>query len=185
MVTLAQHLDALLLSLASSTDNFTVGISVGFSHKRLPIWVNAFISICNAAGALVAGLGGVILSQHIPLLAPMLASLAFGVLAIHEFHEFLHSSKTEEKHQFLEISQVIRLAVPMTLNNLAGGVAGGAVGLSPLVSASYALLASFLTMAVGHRIGHRLGKSQMVNPSLVSCCLLGALCLLTLREAFF
>ena len=181
---LKEHLDALLLALASSTDNFMVGLSVGIGHTELPLWVNGFISVCNATGALIAGYGGVMLSQHMPLLAPILASLAFALLALQEFRSstFSSSDSAPPKKKFLEWSQVLQLALPMTLNNLAGGVAGGAAGLSPVVTSSYALLASFLTMAVGHSIGHRLGKIHMVDPSLLSGCLLGALCLLTLQE---
>ena len=68
------HLDALLLSIASSTDNFTVGVSTGVVVNRhrhdhqhrgsnitkddLPIWVNASISVSNALGALAAGFVG-------------------------------------------------------------------------------------------------------------------------------
>jgi putative Mn2+ efflux pump MntP len=188
---ITQHLDALLLALASSTDNFTVGMSVGVGRKRLPFWVNAMISACNAMGALVASYSGVLLSQTLsPLLAPLLAAGAFGILALLELQQsswYSSSSPSEtsaNKHQFLDFSQVLRLALPMTLNNLAGGVAGGAAGLSPMVTAIYALVASFVTMAVGHWIGQRLGSMTRMDPSLISACLLTVLCLLTLHETF-
>lgn len=93
---------------------------------------------------------------------------------------------------------VLKLAIPMTLNNLAGGVAGGAAGLTPQMSAFYALLASFFTMLVGYRAGLRVGSAMMqshnsnktkkrlyLHPSLLSAVLLGILCILTLREAIF
>ena len=185
MPSLSDHLDALLLALASSTDNFTVGVSVGVGHKKLPFWVNSFISVCNATGAWIAGFGGILVGQTMPLLAPLLAACAFGVLALQEWKDRGSNNDGINKtnlRALSEISEVLRLALPMTLNNLAGGVAGGAAGLSPLVTALYALVASFVTMAVGHAIGYRLGKTTRVDPSLVSACLLGALCLLTLQE---
>lgn len=184
MASFTQHLDALLLALASSTDNFAVGVSVGIGHnnKPLPVWANAVISVCNATGAWMASLGGVWLSQSMPFVAPRLAALAFGVLALQEFWSYRNGSSSNERHKLLQFSQVIRLAIPMTLNNLAGGVAAGAAGLSPGVSGMYALLASFGTMAMGHWIGRRLGHVTNVNPSLVSGCLLGVLCLLTLLD---
>jgi hypothetical protein len=37
----------------------------------------------------------------------------------------------------------------MTLNNMAGGVAGGVVGIGPLLAGSCAFLASFTMMATG------------------------------------
>jgi hypothetical protein len=45
------------------------------------------------------------------------------------------------------------LAVPMTLNNLAGGVAGGLSGSGPLGMGLGALAASFVLMASGHCLG--------------------------------
>lgn len=86
------HLDALLLSIASSTDNFTVGVSTGVVVNRhrhdhqhrgsnitkddLPIWVNASISVSNALGALAAGFVGASVrsSQQIILLPSSSAS---------------------------------------------------------------------------------------------------------------
>jgi putative Mn2+ efflux pump MntP len=182
---LTQHLDALLLALASSTDNFTVGLSVGICHKDLSVWENVVISVCNATGALIAGYGGVVLSQRMPpLLAPLLAATAFCYLAVQEFVSYYQQSYKKDAKKDEAPIHLVRLALPMTLNNLAGGVAGGAAGLSPLMSALYALLASFGTMAVGYAIGRRLGRTSLpVNPSLLAGILLGALCLLTIQEA--
>ena len=82
-------LDAFLLALASSTDNFMVGLSVGISNQSLSFGVNALISICNATGALVASFGGSALGQSLPPhLPPLLSAIAFGGLALREFWEF-------------------------------------------------------------------------------------------------
>lgn len=180
MPSVTQHLDALLLALASSTDNFTVGLSVGICHKDLSVWENVVISLCNATGALIAGYGGLVLSQGMPLLAPLLAATAFAYLAVQEFIAYYQQSYKREEAPI----HLVRLALPMTLNNLAGGVAAGAAGLSPLISALYALLASFGTMAVGYAIGRRLGRTSLpADPSLLAGILLGALCLMTIQEA--
>jgi putative Mn2+ efflux pump MntP len=147
-------LDAFLLALASSTDNFMVGLSVGISNQSLSFGANALISICNAAGALVASFGGSALGQSLPpKLPPLLSAIAFGGLALKEFMEFWQRirekrnrellKKNEESCQAddgdtassagvnstsggktLNMSRAIHLAIPMTLNNLAGGVAG-------------------------------------------------------------
>mmetsp|Transcript_25188 Transcript_25188/g.69459 ORF Transcript_25188/g.69459 Transcript_25188/m.69459 type:complete len:242 (-) Transcript_25188:138-863(-) len=235
-------LEAFLLALASSTDNFMVGLSVGIANKSLSFGVNALISICNATGAWVAGFGGSTLGQNLPpYVSPLLSTITFGGLALREFVDFLETvrkklkSMRKEKvdHQSsdynkrdttkhletdtssfidtprssssnLDISRAIQLAFPMTLNNLAGGVAGGAIGVSPLEAGLYGLVASFLTMALGHRIGIRLagltnknpiptrGKSGLnsffsllnllMDPSFASGSLLGVLCLVSLHE---
>ena len=142
-------LDAFLLALASSTDNFMVGLSVGISNQSLSFGANALISACNAAGAFVASFGGGALGQSLPPhLPPLLSAAAFGGLALREFLEFgqtvrrkrnLRLKKMEgtmetdpstsgvtntRSGKNLNMSRAIHLAIPMTLNNLAGGVAG-------------------------------------------------------------
>jgi putative Mn2+ efflux pump MntP len=201
---LKQHVDALLLAIASSTDNFTVGVTIGVCGKRLPLWVNGFISGCNASGAMMAAYGGALASQHMPLLAPLLAAFAFGYLSWSEMVNY-YSGRTKRQpskrkdddenenhrheqqqpigHQPLHLASVLRLALPMTLNNLAGGVAGGAAGLSPRMASAYALLASFGMMALGHSVGIRMGRNLSYDPSLIAGILLAVLCLLTVNEA--
>ncbi len=136
-------LDAFLLALASSTDNFMVGLSVGISNQSLSLGANALISVCNASGAWLASFGGSALGKSLPPhLPPLLSALAFGALAFKEFWEFaeglrrkkkLHQNKKDENimdtnstssDKNLNISRAFHLAIPMTLNNLAGGVAG-------------------------------------------------------------
>lgn len=179
MSEIQHHLDALLLAVASSTDNFTVGLSVGVTRKPLPLWANGIISVCNAGGAWVAGKGGLLLIQSLsayggnekqaqsPSLPLYLSALAFGVLAASEFYAY-YTSKNDSKEPestkrkaMTNWWEVFKLAIPMTLNNLAGGVAGGAAGLMPAVSAFYALVASLVTMAVGYHVGIRLGKALL------------------------
>lgn len=237
-------LEAFLLALASSTDNFMVGLSVGITNRSLSFGVNALISICNATGAWLAGCGGSALGQNLPpYVSPLLSAMTFGGLALREFGDFLQTArrkrqllrKEKENHRSsgdnnirdinknvetgttgssgtpssganLDISRAIQLAFPMTLNNLAGGVAGGAIGVSPLQAGLYGLLASFLTMALGHWIGLRFAgisknnkisnlagqKSRassyfpechlLLDPSFASGSLLGVLCLVSLQE---
>ena len=57
----------------------------------------------------------------------------------------------------------------MTLNNLAGGVAGGVAGVSPILAAGSVLAASVLMMYGGHKLGRYLGASLAVDPRVVAC----------------
>jgi hypothetical protein len=88
---------------------------------------------------------------------------------------------------------------------------GGAVGVSPLQAGIFGLMASFLTMALGHWIGlyaaatttncfkaSRANKKHhseipcwwnwkyqlFLDPSFVSASLLGALCIMSLQEVW-
>lgn len=163
-------LEVLLLSIASSTDNFMVGLSVGISGRRLGVEVNVFISFCNASGAgLAAFLGGTLQQSLPPYLAPLLAAVAFGILGIQDLREFRQKktvdysnierrdSKDEQTKSVTScpesFARALQLAIPMTLNNLAGGVAGGAFGVTPVQAFVYALIASCFTMSLGYRVG--------------------------------
>jgi len=152
-------LEAFILALASSTDNFMVGLSVGITNRHLSLSVNVLISICNAAGAWLAAIGGNILGENLPsFVSPLLSAITFGGLALQEFLEFIRTvqrkqqQRRQQKQQrgnenndviannnssdisnsssscnsgtSLDISRALQLAFPMTLNNLAGGVAG-------------------------------------------------------------
>ena len=57
---LQTHVDAFLLAVASSTDNFMVGISAGLSSSPSVHFfkVNLAVAICNACGTLLATYGG-------------------------------------------------------------------------------------------------------------------------------
>jgi putative Mn2+ efflux pump MntP len=63
----------------------------------------------------------------------------------------------------------------MTLNNIAGGVAGGIAGVSPLMGSSCVLLAAGLMMAAGHVVGRCCGTAISVEPALISACIFFAL----------
>ena len=181
-------LEAFLLSLASSTDNFMVGLSVGLTtttittndnkknqdrqqrHSSSILYGNMIISICNATGAYIAGHVGSSTKMVLPKYwAPLLATIAFGFLAIQEFQTFYAGWKQKQKQQNDEedehsnpthtqftTSRAIQLALPMTLNNLAGGVAGGAVGVTPMEAGMYGFMTSFITMFSGELIGQLL-----------------------------
>jgi putative Mn2+ efflux pump MntP len=196
MISFRHHLDALILALASSTDNFTVGFSVGLTGQLFPLGANAFIAVCNALGAFVASYGGSFMGEALPSAAAMLAALAFGYLAQKELNSYLDHRKQQQNTpsadknsaastlKKIDMQNVLGLAIPMTLNNLAGGIAGGAAGLSPTITAMYCLGASFGCLTFGYLLGKRIGSRLPFDPSLLSSFLLGVLCLLTLNEVF-
>jgi putative Mn2+ efflux pump MntP len=177
MGTWQYHLDALVLAVASSTDNFMVGLSMGIGKTRYcsPLYTNVVISVCNALGAYVASHGGIMVVKHsLPAkqqYALYLSSFAFGILAVVEYKGYRDernlekidkddSGKDSGPHHSLRqgLSSVWTLAFPMTLNNLAGGVAGGAAGLNPPLSAMYALVVSFATMWMGYWVGRMVNR---------------------------
>lgn len=147
--------------------------------------VNLAVALCNAGGTFVSTYGGgnlarlpekalqklaaTVTSSSSPETFVMnvkpesaLAAIAFAYLAWKEYSEGLieinedsGDDKTKKAARGLSYS----IALPMTLNNLAGGVAGGALGLSALQATSYAFVVSFLSMALGNSLATRLVKS--------------------------
>lgn len=148
---------AFLLACGSSTDNFAVGASLGISHRPLRATANLIISLLNAAGAFVAAAGGHLLGEVAPTLAVLFAALIFGYLAVDELIAWQRGDGAESTLSMGKSGSVnlnaLRIAVPMTLNNLAGGVAGGAAGIDPRTAGTLALLASYCMMKLGHVVG--------------------------------
>lgn len=166
---LSQHVQALLIATASSTDNFLVGLGVALSGKPLPTKVLWGIAICNALGCWLATAGGGIIfsigdgeggstnTAAGSILNYVLAGFAFGLLAFQEYREMKNNSpataSTTQQHQRKEAS--LQLALPMTLNNLAGGVTGGVLGVPIWINTLYALIVSVGTMYIGYKLGTR------------------------------
>ncbi len=161
MATIPDFANALLLALGSSTDNFTVGLALGIKNKHVSMKFNLIISFANAIGAYVAALVGYlameVLSTNVEVVsqyASLFAGLAFYYLAIREV-----SGNSNDESQQVSMSarsntfkEIIGVAIPMSLNNLASGIAGGAVGISPSSSFVMAFVCSYGMMDAGYRI---------------------------------
>lgn len=133
---------ALMLALASSTDNFAVGFSAGIKQKSLSTSMNGFIAVCNASGAMLAATAGGVIA--LSTAAPLLASLAFAYLGYQEL--------TKDNSSVQEIMSY-SLAFPMTLNRRQScGCCWNSA--SPL----YAFAASLVAMACGHVLGWKLSN---------------------------
>ena len=230
----SEHIYPVLIAIGSSTDNFTVGVTIGLKMKNSAIttdenksknamkigvdsleddqktmaWFqfNAIIAVYNAIGAWTAGKGGLYalnqLSHYFSNnsigeesnyyneesnIASLLAAVAFCLLAMEEFKSYYLSGSTmdgdmnvkspKKKHSsasILTMKHAIELAIPMSLNNLAGGVAGGSIGVSAEYSFIIAFVFSYLMMDAGYRlarnttIGQDMGILRGVDCSLVS-----------------
>ena len=165
-MTFQKLLYPLLVGVGSSTDNFVVGLTVGLKkngHKSF-LKFNLVISLANAIGAYVASTIGLSVlgitftgnEEVTREYSSLLAGIAFYYLAI---NEYLQSKQEEEERQGgqdisskdqFSIQETLQLALPMTLNNLAGGIASGVSGISPFISFAMAFICSFGMMQIGY-----------------------------------
>lgn len=158
-----QHMSAFCLALAASTDNFLVGLSEGLGRRVISQKVLWGIAIANAIGGSISSASGNLVNSFISVRHQfLLTAIAFGWLGIQEYREFSFSAKNASNRRRETAS--LALAAPMTLNNIAGGVTGGIIGISPLWGFFYSLIISVITMWAGYRLGC-VGKSSASNSS--------------------
>lgn len=153
--------DLFLLSISSSLDNFIVGVSLGIREIMLPNRLNLIVSSANAIGAFVSAWAGVFFGGLAPLAAGLGAAAIFLYLAYGEATGYWHQEPSPMS-SFAVKGVAWRIALPMTLNNIAGGFAGGIAQLGPLSMGSTAFIASFALMHSGHKVGS-LGARAMTD----------------------
>lgn len=175
---------ALLLAVGSSVDNLAVGLSLGLAATPLRslLVVNATVAACNAIGAGLATFGGTLLGKSLPSAAPAIAALAFTYLGWQECRAWWLDEASSLASLAVD-NALLSLALPMTLNNLAGGLAGGVAGIGPLTAAGLALAASFFMMYAGHLVGWQLGGSIPVDPRAAAGCVFAVLALAQVVDA--
>ena len=158
---LIEHWQAFALAAASSTDNFCVGLSIGLGGHRLSMLVLWGTSTCNALGAMLATASGSWVQDQISdnrAIPSLLAAVAFGYLGWKEYNESLsNSAAATNVSTWIDLAE---LALPMTLNNLAGGVAGGVVGVSKVVASLHVWIVSIIFMWLGYRVGYSATKKE-------------------------
>lgn len=170
------------------------GTSLGISNKSLSSSTNAIISFLNAFGAYISASGGYLLGRLAPAYATLFAALIFSYLSIDDFNAYRHKRSdngTDRSSSTLTMKSdsprdALRIAIPMTLNNIAGGAAGGAVGIGALTAGVAALFASFCMMKLGHVIGKHLMAllESRINTCVISGGIFASLAAMQLVQLF-
>jgi putative Mn2+ efflux pump MntP len=103
------------------------------------------IGICNAATALAtASFGEQIGAVFSPALQNSAAGMVFLWLAWNEARGETDRADAANNGAVSQWSLLVQLAVPMSLNNMAGGVASGVAGVAASLASIYALAVSVL-----------------------------------------
>ena len=143
---------ALLLAVSSSTDNLAVGFSLGLAGHPLPVSTNLIVSSTNTLGMVLASFGGQLLHGAAPQLGGALGGCIFLYLGAGEIWSIGGSGQQSSPLASLYEKPWL-LALPMTLNNIAGGVAAGLSGEPPGAVAVLTFLMSLTLMAAGWVLG--------------------------------
>jgi len=180
-----EHFQALCIAAASSTDNFLVGLALGTelqyseqssssSQQHPPHALVWGIAASNAVGCYLATATGSAVLQNSAGIQHVVAGTAFAYLGYKEYSSCADDSAAPANGAVPQQGQqnggqepqrhlpptFWQLALPMTLNNLAGGVASGVAGLSSLTATSYAFLISAIFMYAGLSLGARITRRQ-------------------------
>jgi putative Mn2+ efflux pump MntP len=176
---------AILLSISSSTDNFVVGTSVALAGGPHSVRVNSIIAVCNSLAALSSAAFGALAGDAAPMIAPLAAAAIFSYLAFDEVRSLRGGEDMSPLAQKALTGVVWRLALPMSLNNLAGGVASGVAGVGPTFAGLAAFLASYIMFRWGHFAGEQLGTrvEEYCEPRVLSAVIFSVVALLQFHEA--
>ena len=88
-----------------------------------------------------------------PTIAPALAGLVFAFLARDELGSWARGEPSSPLAALAAEGVAVRLALPMTLNNIAGGLAGGVAGVPPALALLF-LLGVLHHVPAGVIVGH-------------------------------
>ena len=172
-----------VLSVTSSLDNFLVGASLGLGgFARLSLSLNGIISFCNALGALSSTFVGRLFGAKAPAAAGCVGGAIFLWLGVGEAVAAASGGDSELSRAAAE-GRAWVVAIPMTLNNLAGGVAGGLSGYSALAMGSAAFAASFSMMQLGFAAGRFGGEVDWLDPHALAAAAFAVLAVSQLKEA--
>jgi len=160
-------MELVLLACSSSLDNFVVGLSLGANKSVKPHQLNAIVAAANATGAALSASVGVFLGSLVPQCASLGAAGVFLWLAFGEASSAYRGERSSLTDLALK-GNSWRVALPMTLNNLAAGVAGGVARLPPLRMGFAAFFASFCLMDLGYRLGACIGNDTRVDPRIIA-----------------
>jgi putative Mn2+ efflux pump MntP len=172
----------------------SVGLSSKKPANQQFVMLNLVVALCNASGTLLATYCGdalkklperalkrlaeAVSSSSSPeayilnfSMGSLLAGMAFAYLAWKECTDTNNNgrdgikSDDEQDKTSKGSRHSCAIAFPMTLNNLAGGVAAGAMGMPVFEATLYAFVVSLGSMALGHSLATRVVDMQQTYGS--------------------
>lgn len=168
----------LVLGLASSLDNLSIGITYGTRGKQLSYLSNILITFLSMIASYLSLFIGKWMSHFIPL---NMANFGGGMLIvliglwtlwiISPFNRQSHSKKAmtdpenvdKDKNNIISLTEALVLGMALSFNSIGTTFSAGVTGLNPLLTTLSVGIFSFLCMEAGLRCGksfkqRRVGK---------------------------
>lgn len=156
------------ISLANNLDNLGAGIAIGVGRIKLPMLVNAWISVVTFILTGVAVLFGSRIGAVLPpLAAKSLSAILLCSIGVYVLAPALRKAKTASReggvdeilsdaakvdrdhNRRIDYKEGTLLGVALSINNIGGGVSAGLVHLSALWVATLSASFSFIVLFAG------------------------------------
>lgn len=163
-----------LCALSSSLDSFTVSVSYGIRNIKLPYKSILAVCIISTIGTfLPMKFGQIIISytgENIINYIGSIILIIIGAFFIYEtvvakddiIKDVLNNPTTIDidKSGTIDINEALILAIALTVNNIAVGVASSVAGLSIIHTTLFTFIVTFVSIQLGYSLGkHKLANS--------------------------
>ena len=184
----------ILFVLSASIDNFTIAVAYGCKNIKIGFFSNLVIATISALGTLIAMLFGKTLLNILTVnIANIIGSTALFFIGIYFFIDYLKSKKRPpyeiskkenksasailrcpeladvDKSGSIDIKESVMLAIALSLNNLALGIAASASGLHLELTVLFTFIFSLVLIPLGFILSKKiLGRFIEKKGSLIS-----------------
>ena len=171
-----QLLSALILSISSNLDTFTLSISYGMNKIRIPFISNLIITVVSTLGTFLSMKFGRIIAYILPnFIANIIGGFALILIGLWFLIDYLKNKSSGENssNKNLNFKNSFSIALALTINNLGIGISASITGISIFYSTIFTLIMTSLTIILGYWIGESLlGKLIGKYSSFISSILL-------------
>ncbi len=171
---LHHFVSATIIALSNNVDNLGARLAYSVQGTKIHLLVNAWIALITfAISTLAAGFGGVVISFFGKGFASFLSMAMLVLLGswmiihanLQSWHERIHEEKKLIRHfevlkkphhadidqsKHIDLLEGTVLGLALSINNIAGGVTAGVLGVAPLLVGSLSAAISFAALVAGN-----------------------------------
>jgi len=169
-------LSATVIALTNNVDNLGARLAYSIQGTKVGVAINAWISaitfVISAGAAWLGGIAVMSLGRVVSSLVAMAMLVSLGLWMIlharlQSWHARIHEEKTATQHiqiltsphhadiddsKHIDFVEGTLLGVALSINNIAGGVASGVLGLDPMLVGFLSAAISFIAIFAGNHV---------------------------------